>query len=146
MAPDSATSEVLEQLRREAVTDPKQARASVQAILNGPEAELVSLLQEVSGPGDGRVRQVVAMVFRLDSGAGVLEPWLRRWLESEPDEFTKNAVEAALASRTMATLPRSAPRVAGSQVIEAYRYVADRLCHRVRNALALPNSQLVRLQ
>jgi signal transduction histidine kinase len=38
------------------------------------------------------------------------------------------------------------PRGPAIQAVEAYRYVADRLCHRIRNALAFPGAQLNRLE
>ncbi len=86
------------------------------------------------------------MVFKADLTASALEPTLRRWLQVEPDEFTRSAIEGALASRSPQAVVRPVSRVSGAQIVEAYRYVADRLCHQVRNALYLPNAQLARFQ
>ena len=107
---------------------------------------LNNVLTAASRPGDGGLHQMIATVFKTDEKATILESWLHRWLEVEPDEFTKNAIESALASRAPAPAQRSASRNPTVQTVEAYRYVADRLCHRIRNALTLPNSQLIRLQ
>jgi signal transduction histidine kinase len=89
---------------------------------------------------------MIATVFRTDPKAIVLETWLRQWLSVESDEFTKGAIESALASRAPAPPSRPPSRNPIVQTVEAYRFVADRLCHRVRNALTLPSSQLLRLQ
>lgn len=138
-------SDVLQRLRREAATDPKLARSSFQVILRGPPDVLTKVLVEASGPGDGRLRQVIAMVHKADRAATALTPWLTKWLESEPDEFTKNAIEAALAAHDPAPANRPTSRIPPALVVGAYRYVANRLCHRVRGSLLLTTSQLVRL-
>jgi signal transduction histidine kinase len=146
MSPDHSQNDILANLRWMAASDPKQARTAFHAILQGQEEVLNNVLTAASRPGDGRLRQMIATVFKTDEKATILESWLRRWLEVEPDEFTKNAIESALASRAPAPAPRPASRNPTVQTVEAYRYVADRLCHRIRNALTLPNSQLIRLQ
>ena len=146
MVPEPISDDVVDRLRWLAASDPKQARMAFHDLLQADEALLNQVLTLASRPGDGRLRQMIATVFRTDANAISLEPWLRRWIEVEPDEFTKAAIASALATR----IPEAAPnRSAGSQAshtLDAYRYVADRLCHRVRNALTLPNAQIVRLE
>jgi signal transduction histidine kinase len=146
MVPEHGRNDAISNLRWLAASDPKQARVAFQALLERHDEILNDVLASASRPGDGRLRQMIATVFRTDSKATTLEPWLRRWLEAEPDEFTKAAIESALASRTLAPTPRSVSRSPAAQIVEAYRYVADRLCHRIRNALTLPSSQIIRLQ
>jgi len=146
MAPDDQNG-VLDDLRWLAASDPKRARATFQEILQHGGDALDNLLAVASRPGDGRLRQMIATVYRTDTtGATVLEPWLRRWLSVEPDEFTKAAIESALVSRTAAPAVRPTPRSPAAQALEAYRFVADRLCHRVRNAMSLPGAQIKRLE
>jgi signal transduction histidine kinase len=146
MGPDRSHNDVMANLRWLAASDPKRARSAFQAILQDQESVLIDVLTSASRPGDGRLRQIIATVFRTDPKATVLSPWLRRWLDIEPDEFTKTAIESALASRAEAPASRPVSPNAVVQTVEAYRYVSDRLCHRIRNALALPSSQLNRLQ
>lgn len=145
MSLDQSQNDVLENLRWLAASDPKQARATFQAFLQNGDAAVNDLLTSASRPGDGRLRKMIATVFRMDTGATSLEPWLRRWLEVEPDEFTKAAIESALANRTP-TPPRATTRNPATETLEAYRFVADRLCHRIRNAMTLPNAQIKRLE
>ena len=145
MLPDSQNN-VLKNLRWLAASDPKQARAAFLALLQGQENALTEVLTSASRPGDGRLRQMIATVFRTDANATILEPWLRQWLEVESDEFTKAAIQSALTSRAPAVVARPASRSPALQTVETYRYVADRLCHRVRNALTLPSAQIKRLE
>jgi signal transduction histidine kinase len=146
MALENGNSDPLDRLRWLAASDPKEARAAFQAMLHGPPDELHSLLSAASRLGDGRLRQMIAIVFRTGKGASVLEPWLRQWLEVESDEFTRAAIESALASRVPAPVPQTASRIPVTHSVAAYRYVSDRLCHRVRNALTLPSAQIKRLE
>jgi signal transduction histidine kinase len=146
MLPDHLQDDALSNLRWLAASDPKQARAAFLALLQRQENVLNEVLTSASRPGDGRLRHMIATVFRTDANAAILEPWLRQWLEVESDEFTKAAIEAALASRAPAVVARPASRSPAFQTVEAYRYVADRLCHRVRNALTLPSAQIKRLE
>jgi signal transduction histidine kinase len=146
MVPDHRQNDALSNLRWLAASDPKQARAAFLALLQDQEKSLNEVLTSASRPGDGRLRQMIATVFRTDVNATILEPWLRQWLEVESDEFTKAAIQSALASRAPAVAARPTSRSPASQTIEAYRYVADRLCHRVRNALTLPSAQIKRLE
>lgn len=136
----------LKQLRWLAASDPKQARAVLYDLVKSNTDKLDAVLQSASGPGDGRLRQIIATVFRTDPTATVLTPWLQQWLKVEPDEFTKSAIATALGVRAVITEPRPLPRSSGTTAVEAYRYVADRLCHRVRNAMTLPTAQMLRLE
>ena len=79
MGPEHSQKDVMANLRWLAASDPKRARSAFQAILQGQEAVLNDVLTSASRPGDGRLRQIIAMVFRTDPKATVLGPWLRRW-------------------------------------------------------------------
>lgn len=138
--------DAVENLRWLAASDPKRARIAFQALARNGDDNLRDLLESASRPGEGRLRQMIATVFKTDSGAVTLEPWLRRWLTTESDEFTKTAIESALASRSPASFTRSVHRNSVTQVVESYRFVADRLCHRIRNAMTLPNAQIKQLE
>jgi signal transduction histidine kinase len=140
------SDKVVTDLRWLAASDPKQARTAFHSLLHGHATLLEDVLKNASSPGDGRLRQMIATVYRTDDSATSLEPWLRQWIEIEPDEFTKSAIAAALSARTPGETLRPTPRMQATNTVEAYRYVADRLCHRVRNALSLPSAQIHQLE
>jgi len=146
MVPKQDSEKVVTDLRYLVASDPKRARSAFLTLLRGDAPLLDAVLKNVSRAGDGRLRQMIATVYRTDDTASSLEPWLRQWIKIEPDEFTKAAIAAALSGRTRGKTLRPAPRVHAANTVEAYRYVADRLCHRVRNALSLPIAQIVRLE
>jgi hypothetical protein len=146
MGPEQSSEDAVNKLRWLAASDPKQARTAFHVLLQGDATVLDEVLKSASRAGDGRLRQMIATVFRTDENAVVLERWLKQWIEVEPDEFTKSAIASALSARSPDAPVRPLPRNQAANTVEAYRYVADRLCHRVRNALSLPSSQLIRLQ
>jgi hypothetical protein len=146
MAPEQTLENVVTNLRWLAASDPKQARTAFYALLKGDDTLLNEVLKHASRPGDGRLRQMIATVFRTDANATSLEPWLRQWIDIEPDEFTKSAIVAALSAHAHEETVHPSPRNQTTNTVEAYRYVADRLCHRVRNALSLPSAQMIRLE
>jgi signal transduction histidine kinase len=145
MSPDTLGDDRLD-IRWLTASDPKRARALFQSMLDAGGSSLDELLSAASRPGDGRVRQMIATVYRTVPTAAVLEPWLQKWLAVETDEFTRTALESALRSRGQAPIRQRAIRNAAELTVDAYRFVADRLCHRVRNAMALPNAHLKRLE
>jgi len=148
MGADESIARVFDRIRREAVTDPKSARRTFEAVRSAGGERLAELLEFASRPGESRVRGVIAAAARLWGVSAELEPWLRRWAASEPDEFTRGAIELAVAAIPGRHTPEPlAPaRRLPADLIAAYRYVADRLCHRVRNAMTAPNAQLLRLE
>lgn len=146
MVPEQNPDDVVTKLRWLVASDPKQARSAFYALLQGDITLLNEVLKSASRPGDGRLRQMIATVFRTDVNATSLEPWLRQWIEIEPDEFTKSAIATAISARIPEEATRPSPRSQAANTVEAYRYVADRLCHRVRNAMSLPSAQIARLE
>lgn len=146
MSGDETLPRLYERLRRLAVSEPKVARqAFCQLVVVDPDT-LHGFLELASRPGESRLRQVVAAAVRLDLPNHDLGDWLRRWLEIEADEFTRRAIEGALVTRT--SEPQEPPKVRElpTQLVDAYRYVTDRLCHRVRNTMSAPAAQLLRLE
>lgn len=149
MEASDPTAAGYELLRKEAVGNPKRAREMLTKLIKGPARELEQTLERASRPGEGRVRQVVATAYRLMvEGPAVLRPWLEKWLADEPDEFAKRALRAATDARSIlgghAELP-PAPTELPRNIAATYRYVTERLCHKIRNSLGLPDTQLVRL-
>lgn len=145
-APKQTSEAIVVQLRFLAVSDPKKARNAFCVILQSNSELLNEVLKAASRPGDARLRQMIATVYRTDANATALEPWLRQWISIEPDEFTKTAIAGALSANSSEPIIRPSARNPSVNAVEAYRYVADRLCHRVRNALTLPGAQINRLE
>lgn len=136
-----------DQLRRLVARDPKQARIEFTGLISQGGDLLDKVLERASRAGEGRVRQMIATGVRLCGQAGVIESWLRRWLEVEGDEFTRKAIESALERDRRPTTTTTPPaRNQPPHFLETYRYVADRLCHRIRNSLARPGAQFIRLE
>jgi len=146
MATDPDTSSAYEQLRKVVASDVKRARRDFRVLRGGAPGVFQEFLEFASRPGEGRVRQMIATAARVERFAADIEPWLRRWLAVESDEFARTAIESAL----HADAPRSAKQPPGEQLppsfVEAYRFVSERLCHRVRNSLTIPVASLVSLE
>jgi K+-sensing histidine kinase KdpD len=73
---------------------------------------------------------------------------LHQWRETETDEFTRRAIDGALvdvdptALRENKTIQKVA---ANNELVDVYRYVADRLRHRLRNTMLAAQAQASRL-
>ncbi len=151
MGHDEPIGRVFDRIRREAVTDPKSARQTFEATRSTGADRMAELLELASRPGESRVRGVIAASVRLSGGSTEVEPWLRRWVANEPDEFTRGAIEKAIAALPAVQgerAPEPPPTTARlpDELVAAYRYVSERLCHRVRNTMTAPNAQLLRLE
>jgi signal transduction histidine kinase len=146
MKPETERSDAMEDLRRLAAADPKRARAVINDLVRTGGEGLREVLTSASRPGEGRVRQMIAAVYRTDKSPDVLESWLREWLKVESDEFTRVAIEAALTKQEAPVNGRLSVRSQAVEAVEAYRFVADRLCHRIRNAMTLPNAHIKRFE
>ncbi len=145
MAPEDKLNDVYSRLRRSVVSDVKQARQEFCRLLTGAPELLEDILERASRPGEGRMRQMIADAARIEPAARIAEPWLRRWLQVEADEFAHGAIEAALEALQPA-LPVPPPVwEMPAHFVDAYRYVGERLCHRVRNTLTIPTAMLARL-
>ena len=89
---------------------------------------------------------MIAIAARLQRFVETIEPWLKQWLLIESNEFARTAIVAALQST-------ASPDISGDPAtlempvgfVETYRFVAERLCHRVRNTLSVPSAMMLRL-
>lgn len=135
----SAADDLFDRLRTLALERPREARALAGELLDQRPPELVSLLERVGLPGEGRLRQVLAHAVRADPRRHAAVPQLDAWLANETDEFTRNALRGALETVTPSPpLVRPPSRdllPVDRRYVDAYRHAATRLTHRVRNAL-----------
>lgn len=134
-----------EELRGLAAESPRDARAKLTALLDSGDTVLEETLRLASAPGEGRLRQIIANAVRNRPDKGRVVPHLVRWLELETDEFARAAIGGALVDVERAQYP-SAAAVDLPRLVDTYRYVADRLCHRVRNSLTGPSQYLRKLE
>lgn len=135
------------EIRLVAAADPRRARELFLAMVDGDSPELNEFIDRLSSPGEGRLRHLVANAVRARPDLGGLTPYLVQWLQVETDEFAKRALVAALADvdQSVYKSKSSSPPTFQPSVVEAYRYVASRLHHQMRNALMKPSAQLLRL-
>jgi len=161
MLPNSrsdSVDEAYKSLRRTAASDPKEARIQLLRILTVDSPQTNRILDLMNSPSDGRLRQLLANTARTIGDKSVkdrLIPHLLRWQLFESDEFTKLAINAALQGIDLAAYADAKSGTENSsrsraergllfseEHIEIYRWVAGRLCHRVRNCLGLPAANL----
>jgi signal transduction histidine kinase len=138
-----------ERLRVLAVEDPREARKLFLFTFEANEPNLADLLTALRSPGEGRLRQVVANAVRSHPEKARLVNELIRWRETETDEFTRRAIEGALAGVDRTTLTDSSyrqPVAIPSELGDVYRYVSDRLRHRLRNTMLSVQTQASRLK
>ena len=145
-----AASETLyERLRRLAIADPKSARTAFLEAFEAKDSELPDLLEHLRKQGEARLRQVIANAIRAHPSRQELLPELRVWQDAETDEFTRRAIVGALAENDASAAPRrkeSSADVLPKEVVAAYRYVSERLRHRLRNTMLSAQSQANRLK
>jgi signal transduction histidine kinase len=141
--PDNATA-LFADLRRLAAESPRDARARFVQLFESDSEPLQEVLSLAGRPGEGRLRQLIANSVKNRADKARIVPHLARWRELETDEFAKAAINAALVGvgSEMLQPPRPADL---PQIVDTYRYVADRLCHRVRNSLTGPAQHLRKL-
>lgn len=143
-----AAESLYECLRRLAVEDPKEARRVFLARLQANSNDLPEFLARLARPNESRLRQVVANAIRAHPEKGRLVPDLLRWRAAETDEFTRRAIEGALADVDITDIrtSRANERIAvPGQLTAVYRYVSDRLRHRMRNTMLSAQAQANRL-
>ena len=137
--------ETLDKIRMLAAGDPKAARELVESLLDGDPQELERFLLRLAAPDEGRLRQLVANTARKRPDREKVVPHLLRWMEHESDEFAQRAIQAALAGIDLHQR-RQDPSPDPLGLVQTYRYVADRLCHKVRNALPGPVRHLRQIE
>jgi hypothetical protein len=144
-----AANELFSTLRRLAAERPQDARARVAQLLDERPPGLSRLLVQIGAPGEGRLRHIIANSIRVKIERADAVPQLGDWFALETDEFTKNALRLALEARRAHQPPTSgkaAIHPVNEYFVEAYRYAASRLSHRVRNALIEPQTALLKLE
>lgn len=140
---------VYEHLRKLAMEDPKEAKTLFLEIFDANSEELNELLTQLRKPDEGRLRQVVANAIRSHSEKNRIVPELLRWRVTETDEFTRRAIEGALADVDIRAVPQdriSETSTRPSQLADVYRYVSGRLRHRLRNTMLSAQGQANRLR
>lgn len=145
-----AASETLyERLRRLAIADPKSARTAFLEAFEANGNGFSDLLEHLRKPGEARLRQVIANAIRAHPSKQRLLPELRAWQDTETDEFTRRAITGALAENDASAAPRRkdiSTDVLPKDAVAAYRYVSERLRHRLRNTMLSVQSQANRLK
>ena len=138
--------EQFERLRSLAATDPRRARDTLCEFLDSNSPHLDRIIQRASLPGEGRVRQLIANTALIRGEQERFASDLTKWLAFETDEFTRRAVEAALkGTHRPSPEPVKRPHLVEPALVEAYRYVGERLKHQLRNGLMAPLGELIRL-
>jgi signal transduction histidine kinase len=140
--------EIHSTLRRLAVEDPRRAREQFLQLLDSNPSNLDEFLRRISEPGEGRLRQIVANAVRARRDKGKIVPFLIRWHEIETDEFSARAIKAALDGVDISAhqrIEQSAPLI-NPVMVEAYRYTAERLNHKMRNSILEPAAHLIQLR
>lgn len=144
----AASEPLYDHLRRLAVEDPKTARSVFLEAFEANANDLAEFLERVGKPGESRLRQVVANAVRAHPQKTRLARELLLWRHAETDEFTRRAIAGALTGVDTSALqvPRgSAPHALPREIIDAYRYVSERLRHRLRNTMLSAQAQASRL-
>jgi signal transduction histidine kinase len=141
-----ADEQAFEMLRRLVVERPREARSQIDELLDSRPSHLPGLLARIKAPSESRLRQVIANSIRVLATRREAVLDLSDWFATETDEFTKNALRAALAAGSPPTQAASkSARPVDPAYVEAYRYAASRLTHKVRNAVAEPQAAVLRL-
>jgi signal transduction histidine kinase len=142
-APDRLRSD----LRKLVLEDPRAARRLFIAELENDASSLGVFLDQLSSPSDTRLRHMVANAIRIHPRKDRVVRHLLTWRDSESDEFTRRAIDAALSGvdeqsvsgRSKAKIDRI------PHIVEAYGYVSQRLKHRIRNGLLPARAHVSRL-
>lgn len=145
MANPESSTVFFSELRKLAAENPRQARAQFTALLDSNASSVEEILRLAGAPGEGRLRQLIANAVKQRADKARVAPYLQGWLGNETDEFAKTSISAALVgvdqNAFQPYIPPDPP-----QVVETYRYVADRLCHRIRNSMTGPAQHLRTLE
>ena len=145
MANPESPARLFSELRKLAAENPRQARAEFAELLDTNAASVKEILLLAGAPGEGRLRQLIANAVKQRADKARVAPYLQAWLANETDEFAKASISAALVgvdqNAFQPYLPPDPPKV-----VETYRYVADRLCHRIRNSMTGPAQHLRTLE
>lgn len=135
-------------LKRLVLEDPKEARQEFLRLFEGSDQHLDELLAFAALPGESRIRQTVANALRSHPNKNKLTFHLEKWRNIEVDEFALRAIDAALKDAEPRETGAGKPRNVGSslQITDMYRYVAERLRHKLRNAMMAAQNHSVEIR
>jgi signal transduction histidine kinase len=145
MVTRKSPTEIFSELRKLAAEDPRQARREFSGLLDANAPSVEEVLRLAGEPGEGRLRQLIANAVKLRTDKARVIPHLRDWLARETDEFASAAIGAALRGVDQTAFQASTPPNQ-KEFVELYRYVAGRLCHRIRNSMTGPTQHLRTLE
>ncbi|HEY3780913.1 MAG TPA: HAMP domain-containing sensor histidine kinase [Fimbriimonadaceae bacterium] len=128
------------------VTDHRKARQLFLQALDDENVETTSFLEELSGPGDGRLRQMVSSSLLNHSAAAMVSEKVQAWLVSETDEFARRAEVAFLRSLDPRGLEKPGKKIGHHGLVETYRYLQSRMSHDIRNGLYGPRAKAAKLR
>src|ERR1700682_157566 len=126
------------QLKRMVLEDPKAARNEFLRLFDTASPHLEDIFSGAALPGESRLRHTIANAVRAHPEKHRVIPHLLKWRNAEVDEFALRAIDAALrdVDPREASAGGSRRNVGSSlQVSEMYRYVSQRLRHKLRNAM-----------
>lgn len=143
-----APEEIQARLAELVLSDPRQARTLLLDILDRDVDSAEALLRNLAGPENSRLRSLVANISRGHSQKQRLIPFMLKWRDAETDEFTRRAIQLALSDvdERQYSGPATSGQSLPAQAIELYRYISDRLKHRVRNATFGAQAYVTRLK
>ena len=123
-------------LRRKVVENPREAARLFIEEFNKGDAHVSDFLPIISRPPESRLRQLAANALRGHKDKTRVVSEIVRWRSSETDEFTRRALEAFLDGIEISGSAISTPQGPYlGRSADAYRYVATRLRHKLRNAM-----------
>lgn len=145
VASDMQSSSLYEHLRRLVIEDPRRAREEFLERFDAKSPELGDFLIRLKAPREGRLRQLVAHAVRTHTEKARVLEHLFAWASTETDEFTRRAIEAALADIDPKAFHHSI-KPSSTHFLETYRYIGDRLRHKMRNVMLSSQTQIVKLR
>lgn len=132
-------------LRELAFEDPVATKNDFLAILAQDHAMAVAVLTASTDQRGSRFRQITARALGKKALVTDIERAFSGWIEFETDEFALSAIREALAPKKSAT-PKRQKFVPPLKLESTYKYVSERLRHRVLNALPGAGMAIQRLK
>lgn len=147
MPSSDGIEKLFEDLRLLAAKNPREARVRFFQILDSEISYVNGLLERVSAPGEGRLRQLISNAVRVRSDKEKVIPYILRWYKNETDEFAKRAIEAALEGVDKSAYQLTNQQsIANPALVKIYRHVTDRIQHQIRNALMPTDAKILKLR
>jgi len=126
---------IVVRLNDTSLSDAAGARDEVVRLLRTlSNGERAALIEGLANGAESRLRQTVARAVQIAGHRAEIVPVFERWLEDETDEFTRAAIEDALTPEKERSRKKQLLTDLHS-VPKTYRYLTDRLRHRILNAM-----------